>query len=208
LVLGEGFNTAWSARTATGSLGATQLVDGNANGWWMPPSGAARTVTMSWTAQRPLTVALIASLLAVLALLALVVTDRRRMGDDQATTPPVLLVPIGSPWTTRAAGATATAALVSAALLIGWPWAVLAGVMLLPAMVVRRSRIAAWVGLGTVATTTALVTLIVARQRPAPTAGWPARFEWLHGWTLLGVLLLCCATLFADDGRRHDDMTT
>jgi arabinofuranan 3-O-arabinosyltransferase len=47
-----------------------------------------------------------------------------------------------------------------------------------------------------------VVTSIVRSERPFPNAGWPVRFEWLHGWTLLGVILITCSTLFSRDAHR------
>jgi arabinofuranan 3-O-arabinosyltransferase len=201
-VLGEGFNTAWEATVDGDDLGEPQLVDGNANGWSLEPSTRSRTVTMSWTAQRPLSVGLALSSIAVVALLAIVVSDRRRDADDVGTEPSPRLVPIGDPWRRSTALITVAAAVGSSALLIGWGWALAAAVLLIPAVVVRRSRVVAWTGLSLVVGVATVVTVIVRSERPFPGAGWPVRFDWLHGWTLLGVLMITCATLFADDARR------
>lgn len=202
IVLGEGFNTAWSASTDGRSLGAPELVDANANGWYLDPSTEARTVTMSWTAQRPLTIALFASLLSVLALVALVIVDRRRDGDATLPVRTPAIDPAGPAWSRNAAVATAGTTIVAAALLIGWMWAPIAAIALAPAFVLRRSRIAGWVGVAIVLGAGAVVTSVVRSERPFPNAGWPVRFEWLHGWTLLGVILLTCSALFARDARR------
>ncbi len=78
LVLGEGYHDAWHASTRNGDLGPPQLVDGGFNGWWIPPRTGPVEVTLRWTAQPPLTVALIISVLAVLACLALAVVDLKR----------------------------------------------------------------------------------------------------------------------------------
>jgi arabinofuranan 3-O-arabinosyltransferase len=202
IVLGEGFNTAWSATTDGGALGDPQLVDGNANGWYLEPSSEPRTVTMTWTAQRPVTVGLAVSFIAVLALLALVVLDRRRVTDPVVTGAPPLFVPAGETWGRTAALTTVVATVATSALLIGWAWALVACLALVPAVVVRRGRLVGWVGLAIVSGAGAVVTSVVRSERPYPNAGWPIRFEWLHGWTLLGVLLITCATLVASDARR------
>jgi arabinofuranan 3-O-arabinosyltransferase len=55
-------------------------------------------------------------------------------------------------------------------------------------------------GLVIVAGVGAVVTWVVLFERPFPNAGWPVRFEWLHGWTLLGIVLLTCWTTLPDDG--------
>ncbi len=205
VVLGEGFNTAWSASTNSGTLGEPQLVDGNANGWYLAPSTASRTVTMTWTAQRPLSIALLASLLSVLALVGAVVVDRRRTVDDSEVGSVVdaapVLDPVGSAWSRRPAIATVGASVVAAALLIGWTWAPIALLVVVPAIVVRRSRLVGWVGVAIVVAAGGVVTSVVRSERPFPDAGWPIRFEWLHGWTLLGVILITCSALFARDTR-------
>ncbi|MET0577641.1 MAG: alpha-(1-_3)-arabinofuranosyltransferase family protein, partial [Ilumatobacteraceae bacterium] len=79
LVLGEGLHPSWSASTADGDLGPAQLVDGGFNGWWIAPSDGPVDVAVRWTAQTPLTVALVLTALAVLACIALAVADRRRV---------------------------------------------------------------------------------------------------------------------------------
>jgi len=201
VVLGEGFNPAWSARTDDGSLGDTQLVDGNANGWYLAPSDQPRTVTMSWTVQRPLTVAIVVSFLAVLALVAVVVIDRRRRSDVEVAATRPAFVPIGSSWSRGSAIATTATAIGASALFIGWEWSLLAALAFVPALGFRRGRIAGWVGLVLVTGAGAVVTSIVRSERPFPNAGWPVRFEWLHGWTLLGVILVSCSTLFSRDAR-------
>lgn len=203
IVLGEGFNTAWAATSDGESLADPLLVDGNANGWYLQPSNATRTVTMSWTAQRPVTIGLALSLLSVLGLVALVVLDRRRGGSASTTTNAArpVLMPAGANWSRSAGVATVVSTVGASALLIGWGWALTAAVALVPAVILRRPRIAGWIGVTIVLGVGAIVTEVVRSERPYPNAGWPLRFEWLHGWTLLGVVLITCATLFADDAR-------
>lgn len=206
LVLGEGYNPAWAASTDAGDLGPPQLVDGNANGWWIEPSTVPTTVQIEWTAQRPLTLALGASFLAVLAMIVLVLVDRRR-ADDEPTIParamldPVL-DPAGAPWPRRSALATIGVTTIAAGLFIGWPWMAAALVASVVTMLLRRSQVLGWIGLGLILGVGAVVTVVVRRERPFPGAGWPVRFEWLHGWTLLGIVLITCSTLFTTTRRR------
>src|SRR5690606_6965476 len=49
VILGEGFNTAWTARDGDADLGEPALVSGGFNGWWLEPSDQPRTVTMRWS---------------------------------------------------------------------------------------------------------------------------------------------------------------
>ncbi|HEY7812390.1 MAG TPA: discoidin domain-containing protein, partial [Nakamurella sp.] len=64
LVLGQSFSSGWSASVAGGpSLGTPQLVDGYANGWYVPAGVITGPVTvhLSWTPQGIVTAAIIAS---------------------------------------------------------------------------------------------------------------------------------------------------
>jgi len=203
VVLGEGYNTAWSANTPTDDLGTPQLVDGNANGWWIEPTTAPTTVRIEWTVQQPLRIALGASAAAVIALIALVIFDRRRKTDLDPNTWPPTPPKLGGRWPRRAALFTAAAAIVLSTLLIGWEWAIPALLAAGGAVILRRSRVLGVLGLGAVIVPGIVVAYVVRTERPFPGAGFPIRFEWLHGWTLLGILLITCATLWARDARAR-----
>ena len=93
-MLGEGFHESWSAEIADRQassaeiadrdLGPPQLVDGGFNGWWIPPSNGPTEVSLRWTAQTPLNVALVLTIVALLACIALVVLDRRSPAPSPA----------------------------------------------------------------------------------------------------------------------------
>jgi arabinofuranan 3-O-arabinosyltransferase len=203
LVVGEGYNPAWSASTDDGSLGAPTLVDGNANGWYLGPSASPTTVTVSWTAQRPVSLALALSGLGALLAIALAVLDRRRSDDDDdAGRPPMRATRSERP-TRRTAVLTVAAGVLASAVFIGWVWAPVALILGLPAVILRRNRLLAAIGTALVLGASVVVIGVVRSERPYPGAGWPVRFEWLHGWTLLGVVLLTVSTLFATDARRR-----
>ena len=65
------------------------------------------------------------------------------------------------------------------------------------------SRFVGGAGAALIAGAGLIVTYVVRTESPFPGAGWPIRFEWLHGWTLLGVVLLTVSTLFATDARHR-----
>ncbi len=203
LVVGEGYNTAWTASTDDGSLGAPTLVDGNANGWYLEPSSTPTTVTVSWTAQRPLNVAFVLSGLAVLLAIALVIVDRRRADDADAIARAPSLARWSDQPSRRAAVLTVGAGVVASALFVGWAWALAALLLGVPGILLRRSRLLAAIGAALVLGVSVVVIAVVRADRPFPGAGWPIRFEWLHGWTLLGVVLLTVSTLFATDAKRR-----
>jgi arabinofuranan 3-O-arabinosyltransferase len=89
LVLGQSINAGWQASVAGGgSLGAPVLIDGFANGWRIDPAALGSaihqgtiTVALKWKPQQRVDIALIISLVAIVACLVLVflpVRIRRR----------------------------------------------------------------------------------------------------------------------------------
>ncbi len=80
LVLGQSLNDGWHARVNGADLGPPTLVDGYANGWRITPATSGPfVITLEWTPQRLVWMALGISALAVIACLVLVVGDRRRV---------------------------------------------------------------------------------------------------------------------------------
>ena len=80
MVLGQSQSRGWNATLSNGrSLGPSTLIDGYANGWYVPAADARGTitVTMTWTPQRVVDVALLISGLTLLASLVLLVAPRR-----------------------------------------------------------------------------------------------------------------------------------
>jgi arabinofuranan 3-O-arabinosyltransferase len=64
LVLGQSQSRGWRATTTTGvSLGSSTLIDGYANGWYLPAAlvRGTTTVTLTWAPQRVVDVALVVS---------------------------------------------------------------------------------------------------------------------------------------------------
>jgi len=73
LVLGQSQSAGWKATIAhSGSLGASRLVDGYANGWLVHPDRASFDVVLEWTPQRQVWTALWISVAAALGCLALI----------------------------------------------------------------------------------------------------------------------------------------
>ena len=189
LVLGEGFHDSWSATTAAGSLGPPTLVDGGFNGWRIPPSDGPTDVTLHWTSQRPLTFALVLSGLAVLAAIALAIFDRRRQ-----PLPAYALPRLGFPGASAARPALIAGAVVwiaAAGLLVGPAWMLAAAVgSAIVLGVLRRPRLAGLVTVGILAFSALVVVYIVRNEQPFPNAGWPVRFERLHGLGLFAAVSL------------------
>ena len=74
LVLGQSLNRGWVAKADGHDLGKPTLVDGYANGWLVQPnaSGKPTTVSLEWAPQNGVRLALLVSLLAMLACLGIV----------------------------------------------------------------------------------------------------------------------------------------
>jgi arabinofuranan 3-O-arabinosyltransferase len=122
------------------------------------------------------------------------VLDRRRSSDVALTA----IAPELATWNPdarRSIGSLGAIAAVTAGLVAGWVWAVPAVAVAVVAVVARRVRVLAIAGWLIVAGVSSTVIFVVGVERPFPNAGWPIRFEWLHGWTLLGIVLLMCSAL-------------
>ncbi len=202
VILGEGYNDAWRATADGRDLGQPTLIDGNANGWWLGPTTAVTRVEIEWPVQRSLNIAFALTALAVLACLALVARDRRREDDPRCAH---VRLPAERP--------VAPSLVVSAAVTVAGAAVFIDGVWALPALAVWAvafavprnwaSRFVGGAGAALIAGAGLIVTYVVRTESPFPGAGWPLRFEWLHGWTLLGVVLLVGASL-PTPGRERD----
>lgn len=82
LILGQSQSRGWQATTSNGhALGSSTLIDGYANAWYVPGAIAKGplTITMTWTPQRVVNVALILSAITLLLCLVLVIVPARRL---------------------------------------------------------------------------------------------------------------------------------
>ena len=200
LVFGEGYNDAWSARSNGSSLGAPELVDGGFNGWWLEPG--TQTVIVRWTAQRWLTVALFASLVATLATIALLVGDLRRTRSTPA--PPVRHGRPSWSWTTP--NPPLGRKLVAAALwvtlsmlLIGLSWAFWGALAAAAALRTGRARLGELTALACLLVIGAVVVASEWRNSPFPNGNWPTTFTAVHGVGMFAVVALLVGALVADD---------
>lgn len=142
LVLGEGYNRGWTATCDGEDLGAPVPVQGFANGWKVEPG--CTDVAFAWGPNKVLTPAYVIS--AIGCLLLLVVYWRRRIEPAHA---PRALLPDDGPARRWPVGRAAAAGL-AAALVLGFVFAIRAGVLIGPAVFVIL-----WRGIG--ARTLALV---------------------------------------------------
>jgi len=79
MVLGESTNAGWHATTSGTDLGPPALLDGYANGWYVTPvhPGQDMVITLTWTPQHSVDLALVASAAALAVCLALACWPRR-----------------------------------------------------------------------------------------------------------------------------------
>ncbi len=85
----------------------------------------------------------------------------------------------------------AAAWVVAAALFVGWGWALVAAAAAAVLVIgLGRPRLAGLVTLGIVAFIGMVIVWVVHDERPWPDAGWPSRFEWLHGLGMFAAVSL------------------
>jgi arabinofuranan 3-O-arabinosyltransferase len=213
IVLGEGYNDAWQASAGGADLGPPQLIDGGFNGWWLPATTTATTVSFHWAAQRAVAVGLIVSIATVIACLAIVATTRLRR-DRLYLTP--RLVPLGhEPSGQERPGQerhgqdgpgrrwiVPLALLVAGALLISPVWGVVGGVLgVVAALVPRWANLLGWFGLGLALAVALAVLWIERRDSPIPNAGWTESFDSLNGLAVLAVLCVTVGAMSTDKVR-------
>ena len=102
LVLGQSISNGWQATIGGHNLGAPALIDGFANGWRVDPAAlngslhnGALSVSLQWTPQQRVNIALILSALSILGCIVLILatTRRRRAGQaDQSTDGTVMML--------------------------------------------------------------------------------------------------------------------
>ncbi|HEY1280836.1 MAG TPA: alpha-(1-_3)-arabinofuranosyltransferase family protein, partial [Acidimicrobiales bacterium] len=176
LVLGQSVNAGWHASVNGHDLGAPTLVDGYANGWRVDPAagGGPLTITLDWTPQRLVWIALAITAFGVVACIVLVVVDRRRPPEPQ--TPPSSTGRIATVW--LAIGAVAVFGFVGGVL----P-AVVAGAVVVAARAapVRWRR---WLVLVPAAFFALTIAYVVAKSLRYPIPAdldWPAAFSFTDG---------------------------
>jgi hypothetical protein len=197
LVLGESFNKGWKATVNGRDLGRPQLVDGMSNGWRVDPGTKHQlTVTLTWTPQSQIWLALAISGLAMLlcALLALF-ARRSRAGAGESIDQTVEFM---SPFTaggatpSRRAVISTTGAITVAGALLVTPWVgLVAGAATLAVLIRPRLRWLLAIGApAALAVAGGYVVVQQSRHMYPAIFEWPTFFDAVHvvGW--LAVILL------------------
>ncbi len=206
LVLGEGFNSAWSAQISDATnqdaaivdLGEPTLIDGGFNGWWLEPRAQAVSVTMSWTAQQPVSVALAATALAALCCFGAVAAGWTSLRTKRARfpSPPVIdTSPMPVPRRSRRWVAGRIVAFGAFTWLFVTPYAAWLVVLVIAASSVAvlrwpSARVAAVTGLALMLYVALAVVVTERRRQPIPNAGWTTEFEHLSTASLVAMILV------------------
>jgi hypothetical protein len=188
LVLGQSANAGWRATVDGTSLGESTLADGYGNGWLVrpPAGGKAFEVDLEWVPQRTVNRALAASVLSVLACVAVVAVSllRRRRRRREGLVPPAieprvdaelaspLVAPGRRPGVAGAVLATLLATAVGAVVVTPWVGLLVGAAVLLVLLAPR------WRGVLSLVPAIALAgcgAFIAAKQLRSHL---PATFEW------------------------------
>ena len=214
VVLGQSLSPGWHAEANGKDLGEPTLINGFANGWRVDPKvvGANATITMTWTPQTLVWLAIGASLLGVALCLFLAVRPIRWLAgaplpedgipdmDVRGIAP---LAPDGDrlPLLRGALGGLAVGLVT---LVFMGPWVGLAaGLVTALALVLRRGQVL--LRLACVGALAAAALFIVAKQARNDYLvdfDWMNKFEVTHAWALLATALLAIDPL-VEVLRRH-----
>ena len=229
LVLAQSHNRGWQAVADGTDLGEPVVIDGYANGWWLPP-GAETTVELRWTPQRLVDAALALSAIFTALTIALAWKGRRAKPPDPADGPPdtaaateygpalpQLIWPFAEPQRDPQANrpspkAIAAAALATAALatltLPQWPtWlpltALLAAITAISLHWPRARPLPLAAAATALAAAAAWIMISQYRFRHPPDFAWPQRFEEANILGMLTILLIATTYLQESTPPRH-----
>ncbi len=200
LVLGQSYNDGWKATSdQLGDLGPPTLVDGFANGWLIDPATFANPnqpleVSIEWTPQRRVWIALLLTVLAAAACVALWCTGSREARDGAPYDDPrlVRLEPPARPrLPVLAFGVIATIAF-SALNLPRWHLAALGigGLLVVATRAPQLARVLPWLATACLIVSGSYTTISRYRNAYPSGFGWPSFFESVHVVSVLALLLL------------------
>jgi hypothetical protein len=199
LVLGQSENRGWQATVDGENRGGSELVNGYANGWLLRPDrDGTMTVTLTWTPQRTVWIALglsgVAMLLCVVLALGLL-PRRRGVGPDHPDEPEPELVPPWEPSGTqpsrRARILGPALAAVAAGALIGPVAGIAIGVLVLLAVHRPRARVVLAIGAPVALGLAGLYVFVQQWRHLYPAVfEWPTFFDRVHvlGWLAVAFL--------------------
>jgi arabinofuranan 3-O-arabinosyltransferase len=197
LVLEESNNAGWEATVGGSNVGGSTLVDGYANGWRVQPPSGSFSVTLTWTPQRNVWIAIGVSVVALLVCLWLALRRRRASVDDDEPdedAEPVFANPLVAtgerPRVLVIVGGAIAVGIVGA-LVSRWWVGLLAAALVALVAVVPRTRFLVSLG-APLALAAAALYVIVQQYRYDYVADldWPGRFRSVNNLAWLAVILL------------------
>jgi arabinofuranan 3-O-arabinosyltransferase len=212
LVLGESNSAGWEARSGERDLGGSTLVNGFANGWQVVPPSANFEMTLEWTPQQHVWIALAISVAALVLCLVLVFWSRRRgadrdpNGDATFDGAPELASPLVAEGTTpnrRAVVIAVIGAGVLAALVARWWIGVIVVACVLAVLLRPRLRFLLSGGAVACVAATGLYVLVQQHRYDYPyDFFWVEHFDTITNVAWLAVLLLAADALIEVVRRR------
>ena len=205
LVLGQSWSDGWVLEGEGLPADAPVLINGFANGWLLPPSTTPVDVTLTWTPQRAVWIAIVASAIAGLSCLVLLVTGRRRADrrlpsvapPEAPDEPTAMWPPLADAPPVRGTAALVGFAVAAVAVAVNVPsgWSLLAIVPMLAVAVAslrwrRGQNLPATAAAACLALAGAFITIQQFRHRYPPDFAWPGEFAAVHLVGLAAVLLL------------------
>ena len=202
LVLQQSWNAGWTASSDGTDLGAPVLIDGYANGWLLPPSAGTRVVTLRWTPQGSVVIALWFSLLAGLVVIGLLVWTRSdRLAASIDDVPDDISAGAGWSGWPRTSVSLAVSLIALVAVLAGpavslgtlvvlllrrrWPWLALVVVLVAGSVVAGMIIASEW------------------RYDYPPGPDWPSRFGWTAPLVWLAVASVAVTAIMPAGVRRR-----
>ena len=214
LVLGESFNNGWHASVNGRDLGAPQLLDAMSNGWRVDPGRQTTlSVTLTWTPQNRVWIALAISGLTMLMCTVLALRPRRRVpatspdDPDGSVTLRSPFVAGGSTPSRRAVTSTTIAVTLASGLIVNPLVGLLAGAATLGVLLRPRLRWLLTVGAPAALAIAGGYVFIEQWRHMYPSVfEWPTFFGAVHvvGWMAV-ILLAADAVVEVVRSRAHTD---
>ena len=211
LVLGQSISDGWQATIGNQSLGTPVLIDGFANGWRVDPAalsgslhGGTMSVSLRWTPQQRVNVALILSALSILGCIVLILaTTRRRWAGEADQSTDGMAVALAEPELALPVESDRGRVASEAALGIAFAMGIVGGVIASPlvglvvfaasGLVLRFPKTRVLLGLAAAGCLLGLGVYVTIRQSVfhfPVNGGWPAAFSNTRGLVWTAVLFL------------------
>ena len=196
LVLNQSFSRGWRASVDGHDLGAPVLLDGGFTAWRLGATPNGATVSITWAPQSTVDLALLLSLLGLVAVAVLIVIGGRRSRRREDPELDARTPALSWPWRERATPSLVLAAVATiASMVIAGPAIALLLVPLL-ALAWWRPSLRVLLALGPAAMLALVGLYVVDRQRKY---GWPHNIQWPTHFGLANTLAWVALALLVVD---------